>query len=624
MTESAVVRLSGWTVLRALRWTRALGGLIVLFVAALFIQPPVQSAPAVPAKADPKLYAQAAAHPAQTFPVIVREDVPSSSAAEDLVKRLGGHVTRELSIVGGFSATVPGSAVPALTASPLVWRVWGDAPIHMNGVSMGQYDYAAANTVWKQVINLPKTNNQYNGAGVTVALVDTGVVPVPDLAGRIVHVVDLTAEHDGLDRYGHGTHMAGIIAGTGASSGGIYSGVAPGAGLVSIKVAGLDGSTDVSVVMAGLQWAVTHRAQYNIKVLNLSFGTDGVQSYSVDPLDYAVEQAWRSGIFVVVSAGNRGPGSGTINKPGDDPYVMTVGAADLNNTTDSSDDVVAPFSSQGPTQDGFSKPDLVAPGVTIVSERDPGSYIDINHPAAVVGSSYFKGTGTSQAAAVVSGVAALMYQANPGLTPDVAKAELTRTTITWPWSGQAGAGAGLVDSWAAVQAAKNNRYAQAPSNQGLSPSAGTGSLEGSRGTAHVYVAQCSSTTGSCQPVQLTGEVDALGNSWSGNSWSGNSWSGNSWSGNSWSTYAFEGNSWSGNSWSGNSWSGNSWSGTSWSGNSWSGNTWSGNSWSGNSWSGNSWSGGAWTGNSWSGNSWSGNSWSANSWSGNSWSGNSWS
>ena len=273
MTEACAVPVSGWTVLRAVkwtvlhavRWTRVIGTGVVLLVAALFIQPPAQGAPAAPAKADPSLYAQSVAHPSETFPVIVREAAPNTDSAESLVKSLGGRVTHELGIVGGFSALVPGSAVPELSASPLVWRVWGDAPLPMQGVSMGQYDYAAANTVWKQVINLPKTNNQYTGAGVTVALVDTGVVPMPDLASRILHAVDLTGEADGLDRYGHGTHMAGIIAGTGAASGGTYSGVAPGANLVSIKVAGLDGSTDASVVMAGLQWAVTHRAQYNIK-----------------------------------------------------------------------------------------------------------------------------------------------------------------------------------------------------------------------------------------------------------------------------------------------------------------------------------------------------------------------
>src|SRR5207244_7361959 len=135
-----------------------------------------------------------------------------------------------------------------------------------------------------------------------------------------------------------------------------------------------NGATDVSVVMAGLQWIVTHRLQYNIRVLNLSFGTDSKQPYSIDPLDFAVEQAWRMGIVAVVSAGNVG-GSGTVTKPGDDPYVITVGAADLKNTGVVTDDTVASFSSYGPTQDGFAKPDVAAPGVTIVSARDTGSTI---------------------------------------------------------------------------------------------------------------------------------------------------------------------------------------------------------------------------------------------------------
>src|SRR5439155_26364246 len=147
-----------------------------------------------------------------------------------------------------------------------------------------------------------------------------------------------------MDRYGHGTHMAGIIAGQGSTNVN-YAGVAPGANLISIKVAGGTGATDVSIVMAGLQWAVTHRAQYNIRVLNLSFGTDSKQSYSVDPLDYAVEQAWRSGIFVSVSAGNLGSSSNTITKPADDPYVVTVGAATLKSTQSFNDDTVSDFSS---------------------------------------------------------------------------------------------------------------------------------------------------------------------------------------------------------------------------------------------------------------------------------------
>ena len=172
--------------------------------------------------------------------------------------------------------------------------------------------------------------------------------------------------------------------------------------------------------------------QYGIRVLNLSFGTDSIQPYAIDPLDAAVERAWAAGITVVVSAGNRGPGVGTIAKPGDDPYVITVGAADLNQTPERWDDEVAPFSSRGPTQDGFEKPDVVAPGTTIVATRDAGSAVDQLHPDAVVDEHYFKGTGTSQSGAVVSGIAALMYQANPNLTPKRVKGILMGTTVQAP------------------------------------------------------------------------------------------------------------------------------------------------------------------------------------------------
>src|SRR5206468_1531885 len=135
-----------------------------------------------------------------------------------------------------------------------------------------------------------------------------------------------------------------------------------GADIVSVKVAGWNGSTDVSEVIAGLQWVYFNHGQYNIRVLNLSFGTDSTQSYSIDPLDYAVEKVWQSGVLVVVAAGNRGAsGSQSINKPGDDPFVLTVGGADLKNTCSLFDDSLASFSSRGPTADGFSKPDLVAP-----------------------------------------------------------------------------------------------------------------------------------------------------------------------------------------------------------------------------------------------------------------------
>ncbi|MFN2544890.1 MAG: S8 family serine peptidase [Actinomycetota bacterium] len=617
--RSVAVQLGGWRVLSAVKWARrSLPIALSLVVAALVVQPPVQAASGAPAKADPALYALAGSHPDSTFSVIVREAQPSSSSAEDLVRMLGGRVTHELRIVGGFSAVVPGSAVRSLTSSSTVWRVWGDAHVHMLADTT-VYNQRAANTVWQKSIGLDDARPLYNGTGVTVALLDTGVVPVPDLVNHISHVVDFTPESDGMDRFGHGTHMAGIMVGDGTSSGGTWTGVAPGAKLVSVKVAGANGATDVSIVLAGLQWVVTHRAQYGIRVLNLSFGTDSKQPYSVDPLDYAVEQVWRSGVLVVVSAGNRGSAAGTITKPGDDPFVVTVGAADLKNTGDRSDDVVAPFSSVGPTQDGVSKPDLVAPGVTIVSARDMGSTIDTAYPdARMPNLSYFKGTGTSQAAAIVSGVAALAFQANPSLTPDQAKRLLVNKAKDYlPVLSPLGSGAGLVNAYATPTAAatKLEMGAMGAARQSFSPSTGLGSLELSRGSMHVY----SDINHNGQPVLVTGEVDVLGNAWSGNAWSGNAWSGNAWSGNAWSGVAWEGNAWSGNAWSGDAWSGNAWSGMGWDSNAWSGNTWNGNAWSGNAWSGNAWSGNAWSGNAWSGNAWSGNAWSSNAWSGDTWS-----
>jgi serine protease AprX len=584
---------------------RVAAGLLTVLVAALVVRAPA-SPEILPGKVDPGLLRSATSHPNATVPVIVREATPSSDSAETLVRSLGGKVTHELGIIGGFSARIPARSIDDLGHSAVIWRLWGDGRIHMSsgGVNMGSYDSVAANTIWQKTINLPNAWAVTKGSGVGVALIDTGVVPMPDLVNHVVYRVDFTPEQDGYDRYGHGTHMAGIIVGDGSSSSGTYTGVAPAANLVSIKVAGYNGATDVSVVIAGLQWAVSHRNEFNLKVLNLSFGTDSNQSYSIDPLDYAVEQVWKSGIFVSVAAGNRGPDPKSVSKPADDPYVVAVGAADLKNTQSFGDDVVAEFSSRGPTaSDGLAKPDLVAPGVTIVSVRDPNSTVDQLHPTARVGDNYFKGTGTSQASAVVSGVAALMFAANPNLTPDLAKSALLSSTKKYLRSANAG-GAGLVQADEAVNAAKNGSYTNGtpvtPANVGLVPSTGVGSLEASRGSQHVYADLNNDGT----PELVTGEVDVHANSWSANSWSANSWSANSWSGYTWEA----------NSWSANSWSANSWSGMQWDANSWSANSWSANSWSANSWSANSWSANSWSANSWGANSWSANSWSANSWS----------
>ena len=251
-----------------------------------------------------------------------------------------------------------------------------------------------------------------DGTGVGVALIDTGVVPVPGLpAAQIVNGPDLSFESQSdklryLDTFGHGTHMAGIIVGNDSSVG--LKGIATKAKLTSVKVGSAGGVVDVSQMIAAIDWVVQHRNDdpaNPIKVLNLSYGTDMTlaQPYS-DPLTFAVENAWLHGIVVVVAGGNAGSGQSDLSDPAYDPYVLSVGSASTKGTVSQSDDRLSTFSS---TSTGRNV-DVLAPGESIVSLRDQGSYVDVNFPNARVGSRLFRGSGSSQATAVVSGAVALL------------------------------------------------------------------------------------------------------------------------------------------------------------------------------------------------------------------------
>jgi serine protease AprX len=454
-----------------------------------------------------------------------------------LVQRLGGHVGHALPLIHGFAATIPAAQLATLRHAPSVAEVWSDAPIHMSDAGdLASLD-ALPPTPWAAAIRLPQAGGAYDGSGVSVAMVDTGVASVPDLDARVQERVDFTSERDGLDRFGHGTHMAGVIAGDGTASEGAWTGAAPGASLVSVKVAGADGSTDVSTVLAGLQWVASNEQRLHIRVLNLSFGTDSTQSSAVDPLNYAVEQLWASGVLVVVAAGNRGPLPGTVEKPGDDPFVLTVGAVDPAGLT-------APFSSRGPTADGFAKPDLLAPGVSIVSTRAPGSTIDVARPDARIGADYFKGSGTSQATAITAGVAALVLEANPALTPDEAKAVLTESVSA----------GGLLDAAAAVADALHPMHVGAPL---VAASTGLGSLEASRGSLHVQ----SDPAGTGVMTPVVGEVDVFGVPWDAMAWSSTFWTSRSWDPIPWQALLWT--AWDAKTWSAKTWSAKTWSATDW-------------------------------------------------------------
>jgi serine protease AprX len=300
-----------------------------------------------------------------------------------------------------------------------------------------------------------------------VAVVDSGVNEQEDLTtvmgrNRIVARVRFNNDYNQSfqDGYGHGNHVANIIGGNGRVSGGAYIGVAPEVDLVNVKVSNDDGSATMSNVVSGLQWIYDNRQAYNIRVVNLSLNSTVAESYHTSPLDAAVEILWFNKIVVVVSAGNNN-GDGKIYPPANDPFVITVGAADDKGTPAVSDDTMATFSAYGTTVDGFAKPDLVAPGKNIISSIGvDGTKLVRDHPDNVItdyNKRYFKMSGTSMAAPIVAGAVALLLQDEPNLNPDQVKYRLKATTQHPPSiaAGDARAGAGYLDIYAAVKGTTN-------------------------------------------------------------------------------------------------------------------------------------------------------------------------
>lgn len=545
--------------------------------------------------------------------VIVRTSSPHAAAtAREAVVTGGGTVGVGLGLISGFEAQVPQSLLSVLRASPGVAAVTSDAPVRMKADKW--IDDGGTNTAVDKIKKAAggKRNDStvdtasLTGAGIGVALIDSGVAPVTGLnqPGKVINGPDLSFESQtagltNIDTFGHGTHMAGIIAGSDpATPAGAprFDGIAPRAHLVSLKVAAADGASDVSQVIAGIDWVVTHHNDpgLNIRVLNLSFGTDSIQSAALDPLSYAVEAAWNNGIVVVVAVGNDGVTAPRVTMPAANPYVIAVGAADPNGTDVRTDDVVASFSNRG---NATRHADLLAAGRSVISLRTPGSYIDTNYPGARVPDAtgqprYFRGSGTSQAAAVISGSVALLLQQRPKLTPDEIKQLLVQTADPLPGADPISTGAGQLDiAEAAALAAPGVK-----ATQRFAAATGLGTLQGARGNSQV--------TDSVSGVALRGEKDIFGKPWTPSSWVSNAKNGKAWAGGTWNGSPWAGPGFTGTSWATKTWATTTWSSGMWSGRSWSGSTWTGRSWSAGTWTGRSWSTGTWTGRSWTGRSWS--------------------
>ena len=542
---------------------------------------------------------------------------PSAEALRRVVEAAGGRVVATQPALGMAVVDGPAGLAGVLRAQPWVQNVAHDAAVELT--SLG-YDAATQNGGMTKVTQITGATGMWKagwtGKGIDVAVIDTGVAPVPGLAqsDKVVLGPDLSFEGQStstrfLDSYGHGTHMSGIIAGreVAAASGATYAadtanfyGMAPDSRIVSMKVGDHNGTVDVSQVIAAINWVTQFGKSngLNVRVLNLSFGLDTGQHPKNDPLSWAAEVAWNKGIVVVASGGNQGDTYPGLNSPAYNSRLLAIGAADTKGTAAIGDDTIPGFSAVygGNFQRG---PDLVAPGVGIVSSRVPGSVIADSYPTAKVATNWLRGSGTSQAAAVVSGAVALLLQQRPGMTPDQVKALLLNTTTPITGISTNSQGRGELDL------AKATATAVPGTVQTSSPGWGDGGIENARGGMHV----------SMDGAELSGELYLFGN-WQGGTvgpkitnatmWSsdGSTWNGVPMTGAGFTTdtTTAAGKAWNGRSWAGRSWAGNTWTGRSWASCAFTGRSWAGSGWSTGSWSQpittSSWTGGLWSTGDW--------------------------
>jgi serine protease AprX len=358
----------------------------------------------------------------------------------ELIISHGGKITSQLDLIDSVGAILPTNEVANLLSAPEITSIYPNASVRMTGKGNDNNpapgsdypDAIGADIVW---------NAGVTGEGVSVAIVDTGLSKHPGLLNKVNGVSEnkiagwidfVDGSQSPTDPHGHGTHIAGIIANAQKGPDDEWNGVAPGVRLVGVRVLDEQGFSDYENVIQGIQWVIDHKDEFNIQVMNLSLVSTAEVPYWVDPLNHAVMEAWANGITVVVAAGNDGSNPMTIGVPGNNPYVITVGAFTDNHTPDDwSDDYLAPFSAAGPTLDAFTKPDVLAPGAHMASAMSKHSTLESEHPDSMLPHKYFWMAGTSQASAVVSGLAALTLAENPNLAPDEVKYRLMVTALPW-------------------------------------------------------------------------------------------------------------------------------------------------------------------------------------------------
>jgi serine protease AprX len=542
---------------------------------------------------------------AATLDVLVQGEGAAAALAA-----AGGRPLAALPIVDGLLGRVPAGQAERLRRDRPRVRAVLDAnrPLRLQGVAAAPPAAAAA------VAGLPAAAAAVPGdagRGVAVALLDTGIAASGDLAGRVVARADLSGEGSFTDSYGHGTFMAGLIAGDGSAGG--PAGTAPGADLVDLKVAGADGATTLGQVLLAMQLADSSRERFGIRVLNISLGAPA-DDPATAPLTEAVERLWADGITVVAAAGN----DGVVTAPGLDPYVVTVGALDPAATTDP----VPAWSGRGPDFAGRPKPDLLAPGVDVVGLRAAGSTVDLANPAARVGDAYFRGSGTSMSTALVTGAAAAAAAAHADWGPGMVKAALAAS---------AAANGGALDLDAALAAAP-----AAPANGDLFPLRSPGAA--GEPDAPAFLGALDWRAGAFEGLRwaLDGGVAAaagpaawearpwLAGRWTGGAgtWAAQQWLARTWAARSWLAAGLDPTGWAALQWGWGAVAGvlasgaqmllgvvaRHWAGLDALARSWAARHWAELVWAARNWAARSWAGADWIARSWGARSWGARSW----------------
>jgi serine protease AprX len=533
-----------------------------------------------PARLQPVLAQMAAETPDETVRVIVQK-ADETDKAESLVEKLGGIVTTDLQMINAFAAELSAEALLYLARSAAVFWVSLDAPVIStarggNGGGGGSGGDPLPENYFLDTLGVRQVwELGYQGEGVTVAVIDSGIRKEKDFeidpsrnqpSTRILERKSFNPDSTSPeDLYGHGTHVAGIVGGSGYKSDGAFAGIAPKINLISLKISDDVGQAYESDTVEALQWVFDHKDEYNIRVVNLSIQSTVESTYHESGVDLAAEILWFNGVVVVVSAGNKGPGGNfnTIHAaPANDPFVITVGASDERNTPERSDDTVTPFTAHGYTPDGIWKPEIIAPGQDIISVLSIDGDWRFDYPDRLVqGREYFRLSGTSMAAPMVAGAAALLLQAEPDLTPDQVKHRLIATS---DWIGSHH----YMDVYAALTTPTSEI-----ANQGVMPHIMLAKM--------AMIAYWASETGE-------GNIDWENIDWAAVNWNAVNWNAVNWNAVNWNAVNWNAVNWNAVNWSAVNWSAVNWNAVNWSAVNWSAVNWNAVNWNAVNWNADHW------------------------------------